>query len=161
MIDKSLFDTKDWSTPIESITEAIQYLQGKGYNSLWDKKAREMAVEVLKFQADALGITKKSNFSNERVVCAAIKVSEVNEHYNGLYLGLRHSDCFNLLKRIWVVRKDDLTTRSMYLFNSEQGFITTYKRFIDRYEAMEIATNQNQLIEGSLKLEELFSENLY
>lgn len=42
-----------------------------------------------------------------------------------------------------------------------QGFMTNKRRFVDRKEAFQIATDQNQIIEMIGDQKELYSENLY
>jgi len=86
----------------------------------------------------------------ERIVCAAIKIKEGDI----IIAGVRHFD--NIMRNI--IRSIDKVN-----YNScEQGFLTNKYRFVNRYEAWDIAKNQDQLIWGKDREPgPLFSEDLY
>lgn len=92
----------------------------------------------------------------EKILCAAI-------NYNGTIVsGHRHGDCYLLLKDLLskYITPDDLPERE------DQGFLTSYNRYVGRKEAWTIAKANNQIIyglEASENGEEsiLISENLY
>ena len=97
----------------------------------------------------------------EKIVCSAIEITNVNKVYNGIYLGLRHGDCFKAIRRIRMLIGDNDEWRIKCLRNSKQGFLTTKNRFVDRKEAMNIARNEGQIISEFGNGIELYSENLY
>lgn len=97
----------------------------------------------------------------EKIVCSAIEIANVNDVYNGIYLGLRHGDCFFQISRIRTLVGDSDEWRVKCLQNAKQGFLTTKNRFVDRKEAMKIARVQGQVIASFGNGTELYSECLY
>ena len=97
----------------------------------------------------------------EKIVCSAIKITKVNDVYNGIYLGLRHGDCFGAIARIRELVGDSDEWRVKCLQNAEQGFLTSKNRFVDREKAMIIAQNNNQVIRKYDDNKELYSECIY
>jgi len=97
----------------------------------------------------------------EKIVCSAIEITNVNEVYNGIYLGLRHGDCFFAISRIRQLVGDSDELRVKCLQNAEQGFLTTKNRFVNREEAMGIARIQGQVIAEFGNGSNLYSECLY
>ncbi|MDB4343500.1 hypothetical protein OAA15_00605 [bacterium] len=97
----------------------------------------------------------------ERIVCSAIEITNVNEVYDGVYLGLRHGDCFGAITRKRTLMKDSDELRIKCLRNAEQGFLTTKNRFVGRKDAMKIARVQGQVIAQFGNGTELYSECLY
>lgn len=93
----------------------------------------------------------------ERILCSAIKVENVSEQYDHIYLGLRHTHCFAEMKRI----RDLLDDTDEVRVQTEQGFLTTKNRFVDRKEAMKIAREEGQVIQEYGNGEELYSKCLY
>ena len=82
--------------------------------------------------------------SKEKIVCSAVK-----DKNGKIWLGKRHSDC------LWLIFKfglDDL--------GSEEGFLTTSERFVNRNVAKKIATKAKQTIRD-LDEHRLFSEDLW
>ena len=98
---------------------------------------------------------------DEKIVCSAIKIDGVDERYDDIYLGLRHFNCFGEIASRRELLGDSDEYRVKCLQNATQGFITTRNRFVDRKEAMEIATKYNQVINEYGNGDELFSECLY
>jgi len=98
--------------------------------------------------------------TQERILCAAIHYpeydygSECCTNVKGLVLtGFRHCDivslCYNLLNK---------TQGKMQ--PSKQGFLTSNERFVDRYEARQIALDAGQCNEKNVPYQ-LYSEDLY
>ena len=81
-----------------------------------------------------------------------------NCDYGVVIMGYRHCDCFDLLKQIY-------PPQSIIEFRQDkkiiQGFLTTKKRFVDRIEAKEIATRENQLLKTCSFGKELYSEDVW
>ena len=88
------------------------------------------------------------NEVKRRIVCAAVKFPS-----GEIILGARHWD--NRMR-------ETVKMLGLKPGEEEQGFIDQFGVYVDRKEAMKIATEANQItriISGSGK--ELFSENLY
>ena len=96
----------------------------------------------------------------EKIVCSAIRVAGIGR-WDGLYLGLRHNDCFAEMKRFRDLVTNDDAVRVIMLRFSTQGFLTTKNRFVDREEAMQIAKSANQLIGNHGDKNKLYSEDIY
>lgn len=107
--------------------------------------------------------------NKERILCAAIWFNDGKKHEHqpinikiGLVVcGRRHCNCFLTLDLIFPdMKKDELAAH-----RTEQGFLTTGNRFVDRKEAFKIAATQGQLLMPELydpKEEKiLVSEDLY
>ena len=89
----------------------------------------------------------------EIILCAAIKINnELDAGGNPLILcGYRHHNIF------W--QKDERLQKNK---SSEQGFLTSKNRFVDRVEALEIAHNVGQVDKNlTITKQELYSEDLY
>lgn len=92
----------------------------------------------------------------EFILCAAI-------NYHGTIIcGRRHGDCYKVLKNLLSkdFDPDDLPNRE------DQGFLTSFNRYVDRKEAWKIAKENNQIKFGGDASENgeesiLISENLY
>lgn len=90
----------------------------------------------------------------EYILCAAIKRIEPRETNCGYYnndihkieLGYRHHDIFQRFP-------EEVSKKPI-----DQGFYTSYGRFVNREEAMKIAFNSDQV---NRKLNKLYSEDLY
>ncbi|MDD5407107.1 MAG: hypothetical protein PHE73_09240 [Sulfurovaceae bacterium] len=90
--------------------------------------------------------TKKQG-EKEICICAAIKTRS-----GKIVLGHRHSDCIYTAKRMgWALQDLSFT---------DQGFITSKNRFVDRWEAFRIAKRAKQ-VKSNYDIKELFSEDLY
>ncbi len=94
-------------------------------------------------------INVKESQLNERILCAAIKISIDDESI--IISGYRHSDCFNIIHKL---------CPNKYINQDEQGFLTSSGRFVDRKVAKKIAKQANQLIRDSV-FSELISEDIY
>ena len=103
---------------------------------------------------------------NERIICAAIHCKNGMKSesfgpaniYSGIVIsGLRHNDCISIVIA--------LSLENPTQIEIVQGFITNKNRFVDRYEAYEIAKREKQLhpkyenFKGDEAI--LFSEDLY
>jgi len=90
----------------------------------------------------------------EIILCSAINYN------NTIICGHRHGDCYIVLRNLLNIQEDDEPGRD------QQGFLTSFNRFVDRKEAWKIAKENNQ-IQFGLKASEngddsiLVSENLY
>jgi len=87
--------------------------------------------------------------STEYILCAAVKTVVNDETI--IISGYRHGDCFNIVQKLCPIK---------YISQMDQGFITSFGRFVDRVEAKQIAVQANQLIRESV-FSELFSEDIY
>lgn len=82
--------------------------------------------------------------SKEKVVAAAIKFySNDSPDFPTIMTAQRHADI-----------RERLNFTNIYSFNEVEGFWTSNDRFVDRYEAKEIAVAANQLI---VPIEETYS----
>jgi hypothetical protein len=90
--------------------------------------------------------------ADERIVCAALK--DVNSPV--IVCGARHYD-------IVMHKALEAMDRVGDNANWDQGFLTNYGRFVDRYEAFEIAKEMDQIIKKSGNPNDirLYSEDLY
>lgn len=85
-----------------------------------------------------------------RIVCAAIRL-------NGYVIcGARHFDSVMLAQIKCRVDSDD-----WYSNDVTQGFIDNKGIYLDRYEALKVAQDANQLIRKTNPVDRLFSEDLY
>jgi hypothetical protein len=66
--------------------------------------------------------------------------------------GRRHHNCFTTVAMLMGIRKERLTKEEV------QGFLTNKDRFVDRYEAAQIALASGQIKEPK---ERLFSEDVW
>jgi hypothetical protein len=95
--------------------------------------------------------------NKEFILCAAIN------HQGIIISGHRHADCHKVLNDLLkkyniIVSEDKLPQRK------DQGFLTSFNRFVSRKEAFKIAKENNQIIhhmfdddnEGSLTSEDLY-----
>ena len=86
----------------------------------------------------------------EKIICSAIKFQILNSEYFQIMCGLRHADVFELMfhQKIEYNRKTHI-----------QGFLTSSDRFVDRYEAAEIALKSGQITDNSIRM--LYSEDIW
>lgn len=90
---------------------------------------------------------------NERIICAAIRLP------NGkLFYGHRHNHCKEAARGelSWTLNRKQMITVRM-----EEGFITSYGRFLDRQAAWKIAKKEKQIIKQTGAQGVLYSEDLY
>lgn len=92
----------------------------------------------------------------EIILCAAIMFRDT------MICGHRHGDCYVILKNLLskYISIDNLPDRE------EQGFLTSFGRYVDRKEAWKIAKANNQIQFGGGASNDnedtiLISENLY
>lgn len=90
--------------------------------------------------------------SKEHCVCAAVRLDT-----GEIVLGSRHSDC------LLAVIERGLSTE--YISQAKQGFMTSFSRFVDRKEGMEIQKESGLTSayssDGGYHGTDLFSEDLY
>lgn len=107
--------------------------------------------------------------NNERILCAAIWYKDlemkkdipvdsylpINLTKGIVFAGHRHGQCIYSKCMITGLRDGESG-------DHEQGFLTSKNRFVDRFEAFEIAKKENQIIdESNTRGNRLFSEDLY
>ena len=110
--------------------------------------------------------------TKEYILCSAIKRKEPREGRHKC-LSYKHPSCWEKygqiddINLIEIGRRHDLMHMypKEHLDHSQQGFYTSYGRFVDRQEAMIIAENAGQinrdcLSQGSTSIT-LFSEDIY
>ena len=99
---------------------------------------------------------------NEHIICSAIRFIEEynNESRTRVICGRRHCDCYKTIGCLNETLYNLLTDE-----NTEQGFMTSTGRFVDRYEAYEIAKREKQFYMPELSINEstkiLTSEDLF
>jgi hypothetical protein len=107
---------------------------------------------------------------NEKIVCAAIWYQEIETFPHGndcrnidkgiVVCGWRHGGCIGIMKGL--TNKRTVTVAEDGVGKHIQGFLTTHNRFVDRYEAFEIAEREGQILDMSqTRGKRLFSEDLY
>jgi hypothetical protein len=112
---------------------------------------------------------KTMKMKSEYITCSAIWYKDLptstflpkNVEKGIVVCGHRHSNCIDIMKTLGTLRSVVKGPESVGDY--EQGFMTSHNRFVDRIEAMQIAINQNQVLESDLynPLIGLFSEDLY
>jgi len=109
----------------------------------------------------------------EKIVCAAIWYKDLpreidirgfqpfNINQGIVVCGLRHGNCIATVKELSGLRTSKLAPDSVG--ETVQGFITTENRFVDREEAYNIASDNNQIINEFKPCNNrvLFTEDLY
>ena len=86
----------------------------------------------------------------EKLVCSAIKFQIVGSDYFHIMCGKRHADIFETMFKLRI--QYEKTTH-------EQGFLTSNDRFVDRYEAVDIALAAGQISDTNIKI--LYSEDVW
>lgn len=111
---------------------------------------------------------------DERIICSAIWINTDKKDESHCYItpgaknykestgiiitGLSHADCIRLISNNEELKKYIPLNHS----NSVQGFITSSRRFVDRYNAFVIALKRHQISESSVEGRSiLYSEDLY
>ena len=87
-----------------------------------------------------------------KLVAAAIKFYPKDSEYPQIVCGKRHCDCFE-----WMFKHQVEYDKNTH----EQGFLTEYNQFVDRYEAMYLAHDQVLDPENYRPGRPLFSEDLW
>lgn len=110
---------------------------------------------------------------NEQILCAAIyyddSIKRVHLPKNlntGICIGgYRHANCLTsfvaFLCPDWQTNLEHDKLRVSFNRYSIQGFLTSKGRFVDREEAMKIASESGQLLNKHNLKNELYSEDLY
>ncbi len=95
----------------------------------------------------------------EKLVCSAIKFQMIGDEYFQIMCGKRHPNVFEKMFKLGI--QYDKTTHI-------QGFLTSEDRFVDRFEAIDIAKNANQLSEEVIERlnrskysQQLYSEDVW
>lgn len=105
----------------------------------------------------------------EYIICSAIwiNINEIFPHQpnnitNGLVVcGHRHHNCFIIISNLNDKIKGDINDSKLNNKNI-QGFLTNTNRFVNRYEAFEIAIGADQvIINKERNIKKLFSEDIY
>lgn len=97
---------------------------------------RKELIEILKELGVFVTEEEIKNIVTERIMFAAIKGPKI-------IVGNNHAECFSNLKQ-----------------EQQQGFYTSFGRFVDRKEALEIAMNAGQVKKKHLPIHMLMSEDL-
>lgn len=89
-----------------------------------------------------------------KIVAAAIKFYPEDSDYPQIVCGHRHCDCFE-----WIFHHKIEYDKQTHI----QGFLTEDNQFIDRYEAMDIALEEKQLLDPYIYKvgRPLYSEDLW
>lgn len=90
----------------------------------------------------------------EKIICAAINYNEI------IICGLRHVDCFDTLIKL----SNKYTPITDLPTKEDQGFLTSFNRFVDRKEAYRIAIESHQItltLFDGIEEGRLISEDLY
>lgn len=104
----------------------------------------------------------------EKIICAANYYNDNKEHaYQPINIkigfitcGRRHHNCIVTFAQI--VGFPYSKESSLIQDTEIQGFLTSTNRFVDRFEAYQIALKENQIVNTKdLIVNKLFSENLY
>ena len=115
----------------------------------------------------------------EFILCAAIWINDKRKHEQQpinilegfVVAGRRHNNCYQTISSISGLSTNE-ALRELFDNMSEedhrrhQGFITSFDRYVDRYEGWRIAKENNQIQFGRTASEDgkdsiLISENLY
>jgi len=91
--------------------------------------------------------------AEEIIICSAIKVNDI------IFRGHRHCHCFAAMndQLSWSSTREQIGK-----LNTEQGFITSKNRFVDRKDALQIAIKNNQVLDkDNVRGDQLYSEDLY
>lgn len=86
----------------------------------------------------------------EKIICSAIKFQIIGSEYFHIMCGKRHADVFETMfhQKIEYDKKTHV-----------QGFLTSTDRFVDRYEAAEIALAAKQITNSNIHI--LYSEDVW
>ena len=89
-----------------------------------------------------------------KLVAAAIKFYPKDSTYPQIVCGKRHCDCLE-----WMFKHQVEYDKQTHI----QGFLTEDNQFIDRYEAMDIALEEEQLLDPEIYQsgKPLFSEDVW
>ena len=91
----------------------------------------------------------------EFIICAAIQIVDTGK----IYYGHRHNHCLQAMndELSWTMSRQEINQ-----LQEIQGFITNLNRFVDRKEGLEIALENNQVLNLSdVRGDNLYSEDLY
>jgi hypothetical protein len=111
------------------------------HNGLENAEIRDFLAEDVNYMID-----------QEFILCSALD-------YNGTIISAaRHSDCYAIIKKLF--------DNPVLPERDKQGFLTSRNRFVDRWEAWQIAKLNNQIRYGEEASDNgdesiLISENLY
>ena len=92
----------------------------------------------------------------EHILCSAIWFKPKNIDGGFVVCGLRHSNCFSVVKNLF----PDISKFKEKYKEVAQGFVTSDNRFIDRIEAVGVAFQSGQIKERDNRMK-LFSEDLW
>lgn len=104
----------------------------------------------------------------ERILCAANYYNDGSNEVHSpknitegfIICGHRHHNCISTFAKMYGFPYSEETLKIKQ--TEIQGFLTNTNRFVTRLEALEIAKNTNQILEGCGKSRlGLFSEDLY
>lgn len=106
---------------------------------------------------------RRKQVNKEFILCAAIWFDDgktylyqpINIESGIVLCGHRHGSIFQQIGGLVKERQE------MGIYEREQGFLTSYNRFVGREEAFEIAKSMNQLNDRNGSSNMLYSEDLY
>ena len=85
----------------------------------------------------------------EKIVASAIKFQPKDSNFPVIVVGRRHCDCFE-----WMFKHHVEYDKQTHV----QGFMTNRSRFVDRYEAAEIAWRERQVLEESDVYQKMYND---
>lgn len=101
--------------------------------------------------------------SKEQIICAATWFDTGRKHNHQpkniesgmVVMALNHA-------MVYATIGGSVAERHQYdIYEKEQGFVTSHKRFVDRFEALEIAKSANQIVHKHGNPTQLYSEDLF
>lgn len=100
---------------------------------------------------------------NETILCAATwfddgkvhRMQPTNIHSGMVVMGLNHAQIFATIGGSVKERHE------LGIYEKEQGFVTSHRRFVDRKEALSIALAAGQVVNKNGSPNQLYSEDLF
>ena len=91
---------------------------------------------------------------NEKIICSAIQLESGKVFY-----GHRHNHCLEAMngELSWVMNRQEIRK-----IKKTHGFVTSNGRFVNRTEGLEIALENDQVLDhNEIRGNDLYSEDLY
>ena len=85
----------------------------------------------------------------EKICAAAIKFYPKDSGWPVIVMGYRHAECLR-----WMFKHQVSYEKSSHI----QGFVTSENRFVDRYEAAQIAWRERQVLEESDVYQKMYDD---
>lgn len=114
--------------------------------------------DTLKEAIESADFNLAAEVIKEFVICAAIRLPD-----GTIFRGHRHTDCIKTAKEYVNWNKGDPGEYWVSNMAQDQGFITSYNRYVSRKEGylLQKAAGIDSVAEGGYRGETLFSEDLY